>query len=444
MAFEDIINENGHILFWLPENKYRINSEKILGIDLDWTIIKPVKGKIHPIDENDWEFFQKDISRIKYKIDDGYKFVIFTNQGGLLNLTTGKMGVDGFKKRWHYIYTKLQTDYNINSVYLIVSLQDDFNRKPSTGMWDFVANSLNGDKKVNLDKSLYVGDMAGRKSDHSSTDLLFALNIGVNFKVPEVFYNDNKDSKNNTKVLIESIKNNDKIFNGKDFIEHFDVNISRKNKQVTDHIKTLLLPDKDKDKDKDKKQAKQYLILFVGSPASGKTSFYEQNLKDIYNLVYLSSDIFNGTPSKFNKEIEKELLNKKNVLIDNTNSTSKTREKYIKLCKELATSKELATTSKNKSIEKYDIDIIVIKFNTSKNITLHLNALRTKLINTCVLNGEKDCKHNVPAVAIHSYWKRFEEPDKDKENINYLFEIEYEPIFTKKEGITQEMFNILL
>ena len=46
----------------------------------------------------------------------------------------------------YFVYTKLQTDYDINSVYLIVSLQDDFNRKPSTGMWDFVANSLNGDK----------------------------------------------------------------------------------------------------------------------------------------------------------------------------------------------------------------------------------------------------------------------------------------------------------
>ena len=216
MSFEESINENGHILFWQPENKYRMNSDKILGIDLDWTFIKPIKGKIHPIDADDWEFFEKDTTiiknKIKDKIDDGYKFVIFTNQGGLLNLTTGKMGIEGFKKRWKHIYTKLQIEYNINSVYLIASLYDDFNRKPSTGMWDFVANSVNGNIKVNLDKSLYVGDMAGRKGDHSSTDLLFALNVGVNFKVPEVFYNDNKDRKNNTKVLIESIKNNDKIF----------------------------------------------------------------------------------------------------------------------------------------------------------------------------------------------------------------------------------------
>jgi predicted kinase len=242
-----------------------------------------------------------------------------------------------------------------------------------------------------------------------------------------VFYNDNKERRNNTKVLIEGIKHNEKIFNGKQFIDNFDASISRKNKNILDEIKKLLINATTSTSANANAKHKQYLILFVGSPASGKTYYYEHKLKDLDNLVYLSSDTFNGTPAKFNKEIEKELLNGKNVLIDNTNGTIKTREKYIKLCK-----------------DNDNIDVMVIKFNTNKNITLHLNALRTKLINTCVLNGVKDCKHNVPAVAIHSYWKRLEEPDKEKEKINNLFELEYEPLFTKKDGITQEMFNILL
>ena len=69
MAFEENINQNGHILYWQPEEKYRVKSSKILGMDLDWTIIKPIKGKIHPVDENDWEFLVKDaeLSRIKKK-----------------------------------------------------------------------------------------------------------------------------------------------------------------------------------------------------------------------------------------------------------------------------------------------------------------------------------------------------------------------------------------
>ena len=42
---------------------------------------------------------------------------------------------------------------------------------------------------INFEKSLYVGDMAGRKDDYSASDLLFAMNLNINFLVPEVFYN---------------------------------------------------------------------------------------------------------------------------------------------------------------------------------------------------------------------------------------------------------------
>jgi len=431
MGFEENINSNGHILFWQPEKKYRVNSEKIFGMDLDWTIIKPIRGKIHPIDENDWDFLVKDseLSRIKDKIDNGYKFVIFTNQGGLLdidkNKSDNKMGLVGFKNRWVNIYKKFQEEYNIHSVYLIVSLYDDFNRKPCIGMWEFMEFQLNDNIKVQKDKCLYVGDMAGRKGDHSSSDLLFSLNIRIQFQVPEVFYNDSNLLSNNTNVLIKDVYKNNKIFNGVKYIQEFDKNISRSNKKITNDIKNIWL---DANTNLD---TKQYLILFIGSPASGKTTYYKQNFKDINNLIYLSSDTFNGTPAKFNKEIEKELKNKNSVIVDNTNGTIKTREKYIKLCQSL-----------NNKISE-NCRIIYIKFNTNKEICMHLNALRTKLNNTCVLNGENDCNHNVPAVAIHSYWKRLEEPNKDKEQIDYLFEIEYEPKFDKKEGITQKMFELL-
>lgn len=415
--FEEVINDNGHILFWQPENQYRLNSTRILGMDLDWTFIKPIKGKIHPIDENDWEFLNTDLSRIKSKIEEGYKFVIFTNQGGLLNLTTGKLGIEGFKNRWNAIYTKLQNEHGINSVYLVASLYDDFNRKPFAGMWEYIETVLNGDIKVDRTTSLYVGDMAGRKGDYSSSDLLFAINLGVNFQVPEVFYNmpNGKAVSNRTSVLMKAVEKNEKVFNGRIFIDEFDKTISQKNKLILEDIKKLLLE-------------RQCLIMFVGSPASGKTSYYQENIKNIENHIYLSNDTFIGTPGKFNKEIEKTLRNSISVVIDNTNGTSKVREKYIKIARDI-----------NKESGK-DIKIIVVKFNTEKEIVLHLNAIRTKLINTCILKGNKDCKHNVPAIAIHSYWKRLENPEK-KEGIDYIYDIEYEPIFNYTDGVSREMFE---
>ena len=191
MAFEEQINENGKILFWQPETKYRHNSKYILGMDLDWTIIKPLTGKVHPKDKDDWTFWAESLEKIKEKCSTGYKFVIFTNQGGLLKEKANRLNLDGFKARWDNIYEKFKEN-GITSVYLVAALYDDFYRKPCTGMWEFVEKHLNGNGNgnhiiVDRKKSIYIGDMAGRDKDHSATDLLFAMNLGVPFKFQNYF-----------------------------------------------------------------------------------------------------------------------------------------------------------------------------------------------------------------------------------------------------------------
>lgn len=61
-------------------------------------------------------------------------------------------------------------------------------------MWDLFIE-LNG--KVDLKKSFYCGDAAGRKDgkkkDFSDSDLKFALNVGVKFLTPQnLFLGDKK------------------------------------------------------------------------------------------------------------------------------------------------------------------------------------------------------------------------------------------------------------
>jgi bifunctional polynucleotide phosphatase/kinase len=404
--FKEVITPRGHILYWVP--KHATNSDRVLGMDLDWTLIRPIKGKIHPLDINDWQFLYQDKdknSAIKEKLTEGYKFVIFTNQGGLLSKKFGKLGVEDFKKRFMHILERLKKQYDIEPSALLVSLYDDFNRKPSTGMWEFMENHLNGGINVNRTASLYVGDMAGRKGDHSASDLMFAMNLAVPFQVPEVFYKDPaSNSSNKTTSLIKNILADDSIFNPS--AEKSYKRISKVNRVTTDEIIANL-----------EDGHKQTLIIFIGSPASGKSNWYSRNLKKIDSaarLKYLGIDTFKGTLIKFHKEIESHLKNGDNVAIDNTNGTLKTRDKISAIAKGVNS----------------NIQVFAVHFSTDKKICLHQNALRTKMINACELNSITNCGSNVPAVAIYAYWKHFEPVDLNKEcNIDLLYTIDFEPVF---------------
>ena len=456
--FKTHLDSNGYILYWTPHELHELNTSKILGMDLDWTIIKPIKGKIFPIDENDWEFINNKISQIKMYISRGYKFVIFTNQLGLLTGKRGLITIEQFKTRWDDIYNTFKTMYNIESVYLIVSLHDDFYRKSATAMWEFVETHLNNNIKVNRNSSLYVGDMAGRKGDYAYTDLMFSMNLGVPFMVPEVFYGDatGKLASNQTPKLIKDLEKDHKIFNARKYLED-DKEITKNHKNNYETIKMIkkYLENNENDKKMDNKNGK-ILILYVGSPASGKSHFLKNYLPDFKRtILYMSQDTFNGTPAKFIKTISQYMDMNTDIgniiVIDNTNGTIKTREKYISL-------------AHNKGYK-----VMVIYFDTPKEICMHLNALRTKINNIYTelntipssIKDDKDDKgdnkkdgkddnddsnSNVPAVAIHTYWKKLEIPDK-KENMNELFTIYFEPIFPKTKtnyDITKELFSLFL
>lgn len=432
-GFHEEINSSGHILYWCPlesnlkmgmgikvdsksKNHKQTEPVRILGMDLDWTLIRPVKGKVHPLDEHDWQFLYdaEHLRAISDKITAGYKLVIFTNQGGLLASKGGKMDVEGFKRRWHVILDRLEKEHNIIPFALVASLYDDFNRKPCCGMWQFLERLINlrfGDNvSVDRSASLYVGDMAGRKGDHSASDLLFAMNLDVPFQVPEVFYGaEGADlAGNKTDLLIKNVLADEHVFSPK--LEKVSKRTSKINTATREEIQAML---------GDKHV--QSLVIFVGSPASGKSSWFNMHLKGDIGLssrvVYLGMDTFNGTLGKFHKEIEAELKKGKNVVVDNTNGSSKAREKLVRIARDVGS----------------NIQVIVVHFTTEKRICLYQNAMRTKEVNVCHLQKKDSCGHNVPAVAIHTYWKYFEPVDMDKEDIDVIYTIAWEPVFKNQE-----------
>ena len=68
------------------------------------------------------------------------------------------------------------------------------------------------------------------------------------------------------------------------------------------------------------------MIIFTGIPASGKTTFYQQNFAVTH--VHISLDILN-TRRKENELLEETLASGKSCVIDNTDVSAAERAKYI-------------------------------------------------------------------------------------------------------------------
>ena len=74
-------------------------------------------------------------------------------------------------------------------------------------------------------------------------------------------------------------------------------------------------------------EAGPLLILFIGIPASGKSTFYHRVLED-RNLNYVSLDTL-GTRAQERAAFEAALAARRSIVIDNTNVTKTLRVRYI-------------------------------------------------------------------------------------------------------------------
>ena len=167
-----------------------VHSASVAAFDLDWTIVKTSSGEELGKGADDWLFLNdKVVPKLKELHDAGNKVVFFTNQGVI-----GK-GITDVK-----IVTK-KIGNIIDAVgipiQVFISTGFDHYRKPSPEMWKYMADNCNGGISIDLSKSLFVGDAAGRpenwkpnvsRKDFSCGDRKFALNVGIQFYTPEEFF----------------------------------------------------------------------------------------------------------------------------------------------------------------------------------------------------------------------------------------------------------------
>lgn len=342
---------------WNLTNEYLLGksvgfilTNKIAAFDLDGTLIKTKSGNIFPKDESDWTFLYDSIPTIIHSmIDNGYCIIIITNQYGLSNSNMKK-------DQW---MIKLQSIFNTLNVYGMIccATQKNRYRKPLPAFYDEFIYKSNID--IDYIKSFYCGDAAGRKRDHSDVDIKFAYNIGLTFYVPENLFS-------NKTPIIPKIK-----YPVLDLTTH---------KAEAIHFEPL----------------NNDLIIMVGYPASGKSSFSKM-LKDKYGYVIINQDILK-TKAKCLKEAEMNMKEGKSIVIDNTNPSKEVRQQYIKIGK------------------KYGYNIRIIYVNCSLELAMHRNYFRM------LIEGRF-----IPNMAYNIFKNRFEYPKKD-EGVNEIIVIKPELI----------------
>eukprot|EP00123_Amoebidium_parasiticum_P006881 comp17719_c0_seq1/m.17640 comp17719_c0_seq1/g.17640 ORF comp17719_c0_seq1/g.17640 comp17719_c0_seq1/m.17640 type:complete len:440 (-) comp17719_c0_seq1:199-1518(-) len=342
---------------------------KIAAFDVDDTIITTKSGKKFPVDTHDWKFL---FDCIPAKLQDlhknGYRLVFFTNQNGILK---GKVKATDFYKKLNNVVAKAEVP-----VLVLGSIDQDKFRKPVTGLWKILAERENKDTEINLSESFFVGDAAGRpekwkpkaKKDFSDTDRQFARNIGIKFHTPEEYF----------------LKERPAPFTS----QGFDPSTLAAGTKVPDYSNLV--------------SKKQEVILNVGFPASGKTTFSKRYLIPA-GYEHINQDTLK-TWQKCVAACEAALAKGKSVVIDNTNPDSGSRARYIEVAR------------------KKGVPVRCFRHTASFEHCRHNNVYRN-------LRTGQD---QIPMLAFNMSRSKFEEPDT-KEGITEIVKIDFVPDFEGDE-----------
>ncbi|RPA97951.1 PNK3P-domain-containing protein [Choiromyces venosus 120613-1] len=330
----------------VPDEKRRVS-----GFDLDSTLITTESGNVFAKTATDWKWWNLCVPDALRKLHDaGYLIVIFTNQAALKQPKKESANLTKFKLKVAAVLDSLDIPLTVYA-----ATANDRYRKPRVGMWEEMVDDYDLDAHgVDLDASYLIGDAAGRDGDHSDSDRHWAANVGIGFRTPEEFF------------LGEMPK---------PMVHRFDpLKYIKSEPQAPGFTKS----------------SKQEIVLFVGPPGAGKSTFYRRNLEPL-GFERINQDTLK-TKDKCLKVAEALLEDGKNVTVDNTNADVATRAAWISLAK------------------KHKIPVRCVHFIAPTDLCQHNDAVRA--FGGELVNPEK--RTLLPKIAFTSFTSRFAEPRIDE------------------------------
>jgi len=341
-------------------------SEKIVAFDMDSTLVVPKSGAKFPKNRNDWKWVMPEIvPKLKELNQKGYKVIIFTNQAGI---EKNKQNPADIKGKILDLATELGFP-----IQAFVAAATDAWRKPNTSMWDFMIKNHNGGVQPDFNECTFVGDAAGRAKgwktgaakDFSCADRTFASNIGVKFATPEEFFL----GEGSVAFEWDSIDPNT-VLEGIKVVANYD-NIASNTTE---------------------------LIVMVGCPASGKSSFSKKFLVP-KGYVHVNMDTLKTKP-KCIKACEEAISNGKSVVIDNTNPSIAARAEFTQFAKAKG------------------IPFRCFVMQTDVKLAHHLNFYREKIAGV----------RRIPDVGYNVFKSKFQEPTTN-EGFTEVIKIDWIPDF---------------